>query len=207
MPHPDDAADLRQRTAAGASVRTIAAELGVTERTVRNRLSRAGIPLPRAARDARIDVEALLAEYRAGTPVSHLAKRYGVSSAWITRRVAEHGVQRDAPLNRKLPPLRYTQLADRRWLFEQMADGRSVYAIARQLQTGARTVRDALRRHGLTCRQLTPTPSTGSPTSTTPRSAPGLLSGSSPKRPRWRIGRAAPCHAKAGPNRLTASST
>jgi len=31
-----------------------------------------------------------------------------------------------------------------------MADGRSVYAIARQLQTGARTVRDALRRHGLT---------------------------------------------------------
>ncbi len=48
------------------------------------------------------------------------------------------------------PAPRYAELADRRWLAEQMADGRSVYAIARQLQTGARTVRDALRRHGLT---------------------------------------------------------
>jgi len=47
------------------------------------------------------------------------------------------------------PAPRYAELADRRWLAEQMADGRSVYAIARQLQTGARTVRDALRRHGL----------------------------------------------------------
>jgi len=51
---------------------------------------------------------------------------------------------------RKPPPLRYAQLADRRWLLEQMADGRSIYTIARQLQTGARTVRDALRRHGIT---------------------------------------------------------
>jgi len=56
VPHVADTAALLQQVEDGASVRTIAAKLGVTERTVRNRLSRAGIPLPRAARDARIDV-------------------------------------------------------------------------------------------------------------------------------------------------------
>ena len=46
VPHADDTAALVQRIESGASVRTIAAELGVTERTVRNRLRRAEIPLP-----------------------------------------------------------------------------------------------------------------------------------------------------------------
>jgi len=97
-----------------------------------------------------VDLEALFADYRAGAPVASLSERHSVGATWIRRRLAEHGAQRDVPVKRKPPPLRYAQLADRRWLLEQMADGRSVYAIARQLQTGARTVRDALRRHGLT---------------------------------------------------------
>ena len=62
----DDTADLLQRVESGASVRTIAADLGVTERTVRNRLRRAGIPLPSERRAADIDLEAVLADYRTG---------------------------------------------------------------------------------------------------------------------------------------------
>ena len=64
MPHADDTADLLQRVESGASVRTIAAELNVTERTVRNRLRRAGIPLPSVRKAASVDVEAVLADYR-----------------------------------------------------------------------------------------------------------------------------------------------
>lgn len=44
---------LRERIDAGVSVRTVAAELNITERTVRNRLQRAGIPLPSEVKAAR----------------------------------------------------------------------------------------------------------------------------------------------------------
>jgi hypothetical protein len=53
-------------------------------------------------------------------------------------------------LRRRTPPPRYEQLADRAWLLEWMAQGVSVYAVARELQTGHRTIQDALRRHGIT---------------------------------------------------------
>jgi len=145
---PDDTADLRSRVAAGASVRTIATEFRVTERTVRNRLRRAGIPLPSEVKAANVDLVAVFAEYRVGTPVTRIAERYPISAATTKRRAAEHGVQRDVPLRRKSPPPRFAALADRRWLLVQIADGRSVDAVARQLGTGHRTVRDALRRQG-----------------------------------------------------------
>src|SRR5215204_2611384 len=72
--HVPQPPDLHARVDAGASVRAIAAELGVTERTVRNRLHRAGIPLPSEVKAANVDLEAVFAEYRAGTPVATIAE-------------------------------------------------------------------------------------------------------------------------------------
>ena len=115
---------------------------------VRNRLRRAGIALPSERKAARVDLEAVLADYRSDVPVSTIAQRHQVGETWVRRRVAEHGVERDVPIKRKSPAPRYAQLADRRWLLERMAAGASVYAVAKELRTGARTVYDALRRHG-----------------------------------------------------------
>ena len=56
-------------------MRAIAAELGVTDRTVRNRLRRAGNPLPSERKAVGIDLEALFADYRAGVPMGTLAPR------------------------------------------------------------------------------------------------------------------------------------
>lgn len=140
---------LRRQVASGASVRQLAADLGVTERTVRNRLWRAGIPLPSTSRHADVDLEAIFAEYRTGAPVARLANRYGVGVAWLDRRLAEHGVSRDVKMQPKERALRFSQLADRRWLLERIAAGASVYAVARELGTDSRTIGHALRRHGL----------------------------------------------------------
>ena len=141
---------LLQRIESGAGVRAIAAELDVTERTVRNRLRRAGIPLPSERKAAGVDLEAVLADYRAGMPVRTIAERHQVGETWVRRRIAAYGVARDVPLKRKSPAPRYAQLADRRWLLQRMADGASVYAVAKELRTGTRTIYHALRRHGLT---------------------------------------------------------
>ena len=86
VPHVDDTADLAQRIESGASVRTIAAELDVTERTVRNRLRRAGIPLPSVRKAAGVDLEAVLADYRDGMPVRTIAERHQVGETWVRRR-------------------------------------------------------------------------------------------------------------------------
>ena len=130
MPH-FDSADLLQRVESGAAVRDIAAELNVTERTVRNRRRRAGIPLPSERKAAGVDLETVLADYRAGMPVRTIAQRHQIGETWVRRRVAAYGVARDVPLKRKSPAPRYAQLADRRWLLERMADGASVYVVAK----------------------------------------------------------------------------
>ena len=83
-------------------------------------------------------------------PVRTIAERHQVGETSVRRRVAELGVDRNAPLKRKAPAPRYPELADRRWLLERMADGASVYAVAKELRTGTRTIYYALRRHGLT---------------------------------------------------------
>ncbi len=104
---------LRQRIDAGVSVRTIAAELNITERTVRNRLQRAGIPLPSEVKAARIELDDVFAAYREGEPVVRIARRCGVSSRWVTDRLSEHGVTRDVPMQPKVRRSRYPALDDR----------------------------------------------------------------------------------------------
>ena len=89
---------------------------------------------------------------------------------------------RPAP-NRADVAVRLAELADRRWLLERMADGASVYTVAKELQTGIRTIYDALRRHGLARPPPPPTPSSGSPSSTMTRSVHRRRSGSSTRRP------------------------
>ena len=83
-------------------------------------------------------------------PVRTIAERHRVGETCVRRRVAAYGVARDAPLKRKSPEPRYAQLAGRRWLLERMADDASVYAVAKELRIGTRTIYHALRRHGLT---------------------------------------------------------
>ena len=189
MPHVDDTADLPQRIESGASVRTIAADLGVTERTVRNRLRRARIALPSESRAAGVDLEAVLADYRAGVPVRTIAERHRVGETWVRRRIAAYGVARDVPLKRRSPAPRYAQLADRRWLLQRMADGASVYAVAKELRTGTRTVYDALQRHRLAWPPPTADPVDRLAYIEDERSGPEQRSGSSTKRPCWRNGR------------------
>ena len=122
MPHVDDTADLLQRVESGASVRTIAADSNVTERTVRNRLRRAGIPLPSERRAAGVDLETVLADYRAGMPVRTIAERHQIGETWVRRRIAAYGVARDVPLKRKSPAPRYAPA--RRPAVATAADGR-----------------------------------------------------------------------------------
>ena len=146
----DDADWLRARIAAGARVADLAADSGVTERTVRNHLHRHGIALPGSFRYAHADLDAIFADYRNGIPAARLAAQHSVPPHWLYSQIRRHGVTRDAPLKRRPPPLRYPQLADRRWILEQLADGATVHGIARHLRTGHRTIRHALARHGIT---------------------------------------------------------
>jgi len=129
-------AHLRQRIDDGLSVRVIAAELGVTERTIRNHLRRLGIPLPSEVKATRIYLDDVFAAYRKGEPVVRIARRHGVSSRWVTDRLAEHGVTRDILMQPRVRRPRYPELDDRLWLLERLAEGRSVYGVARELGTG-----------------------------------------------------------------------
>ncbi len=47
---------------------------------------------------------------------------------------------RGVPLKPEIAGAPDVQLADRRWLLERMADGASVYAVAKELRTGTRTI-------------------------------------------------------------------
>ena len=130
---PLDADWLRQRVEAGDSTADMAAEAYVTPRTIRNALKANGIPLPRAVRDARIDLDAVLDAYRSSEPVDDIARRFGVSAWWIKSRARSLGVER--PTVRARRKSKWVELEDRRWLLEQLADGRSPYAIAKALGT------------------------------------------------------------------------
>ena len=107
MLHVDDnTADL-VHASIGASVRVIAAELNVTERTSRDPAASRRHPLPSERKTAGVDLEAVLADYRAGVPVRTIAERHRVGETWVRRRVAAYGVARDIPLKRKSPAPRY----------------------------------------------------------------------------------------------------
>ena len=126
----------------------MAAEAYVTPRTIRNALKANGIPLPRAVRDARIDLGAVLDAYRSSEPVDDIARRFGVSAWWIKSRARSLGVER--PTVRARRKSKWVELEDRRWLLEQLADGRSPYAIAKALGTTRQVVNIALDVHGIT---------------------------------------------------------
>ena len=142
-----DPAWLRERIEAGASAADIAAEAGVTARTIRAALHRHGLPLPRDVRNASIDLDAVFG--RAGEPVAHIARRWGVSPDWITSRVKRHRVQRAASWQRPRRRSKWPQLEDRRWILTQLAEGRTVHAIAKTLGTTRAVVKTALAAHGI----------------------------------------------------------
>ena len=145
---PLDAGWLRERVDAGASAADIAAEAYVSPRAVRYALHRHGIPLPSAVRHSHVDLDAVLDAYRTGEPVDEIARRTGVSPWWIKSRATRLGAER--PPGRPRRKSKYGELEDRRWLLEQLAGGRTAYAIAKQLGTTRQTVNIALTVHGIT---------------------------------------------------------
>ena len=139
---------LRERIEAGASADDIAAEVGVTARIVRTALHEHGIPLPRAARSARVDLDAVLDAYRTGEPIDAIAQRFRVSAWWVTSRAKRLGV--DRPQRRARRKSKWPELEDRRWLLGQLADGQTVYGIAKALGTTRQVVKIAVAAQGIT---------------------------------------------------------
>jgi hypothetical protein len=140
---------LRTRIEAGDTTRDVARKLKCTPRTVRNALHRQGIPLPREARNAAIDLDEVFDRYRRGVPVKQIAASLGVTAGWVTDRVKAHGIVRDVPIKRASRPSRFPELEDPDWLRRQLAhDGMT--KIAKMVGTTRTNVRAAISRHGIT---------------------------------------------------------
>ena len=134
------------RLDAGESVAAVAADAGVTERTIRNRLHRAGLPLAssrsRDRRRARLDDAAWLSD-------QHLAQSQNAST--IARRLGVSTVEVRAALDRfdiPLPPVRPELTAEA--LRAAFAAGETVSSIARRVGIDRSGVRQRMRRHEIT---------------------------------------------------------
>jgi predicted transcriptional regulator len=140
-----DVGEVVRRLDAGDTVKAIAAELGVTERTIRNRLHAAGLPLASdRGRDRR---RALLADpvwlrerYVAeNEPTWSIANRLGVETTAVSDALDRFGIAR--------PPSRPELSGDA--LRAAFCAGESVKSIARAVGVDRATVRREMRRHGV----------------------------------------------------------
>ena len=142
-----DIDEIVRRVDAGESLTTIAADVGVTARTLRNRLHTAGVVLPqerqRLRRRQRLqDSRWLHDQYVNAALAPHaIAKKLGVSTAEVSAALERFGIERepdgDDPLSRES-------------LIEAFGDGGSVKSIARTVGVDRTTVRRAMRKHGVT---------------------------------------------------------
>ena len=140
---------LRTRIEAGDTTRDIARKAKCTPRTVRNALHRHGIPLPREARNAAIDLDDVFDRYRRGVPVKQIAASIGVTAGWVIDRIEAHGIVRDVPIRRASRPSRHPELDDPDWLRRQPRTV-GMTTIAKRLGTSRTNVRAAISRHGIT---------------------------------------------------------
>ena len=90
----------------------------------------------------------MLADYRAGVKMAEIAARHGVSKEWIATRVKtlrrDQGGAGDATVRR----YKFPQLEDEAWLRERL-EKVGIRQVAREVGTSGRTVRAAIRRHGI----------------------------------------------------------
>jgi hypothetical protein len=85
----------------------------------------------------------LLRRSRAGTSVSVLARKLGVSFDWVAQRAIAPGMRHDRPSRqiRRRP----IELDSDEWLSAQLASGAGVRDLSRRLRVSRSTVRNALR--------------------------------------------------------------
>ena len=132
------------RLDAGDKVSAVAADVGVSERTIRNWLHRAGLPLTssrsRDRRRARLDDAGWLREHHLdqAQSASTIAHRLGVPTAEV--RAALDRFDISPPVNPVL-----TQAA----LLAGVDRGSTVSEIARRAGVQRKTVRTAMQRHGI----------------------------------------------------------
>lgn len=139
-----DVDDLRQRIEAGTTVAELAAERGITPRSVRLALRRLGVPLPSDVRRRRVNWAQVERDWRDNMTVSAIAHKYG-----ITENQVRYGVRQVAGSSARRAQPRYARLRDASWLRVQLAVGRSQADIARQLGADPTTVCEAIARHGI----------------------------------------------------------
>jgi transposase-like protein len=140
-----DVGEVARRLDAGDSVNAIAADLGVTARTIRNRLHAAGLPL--ASTRSRQRRRSLLADpswlrrqhVDEGLSAWAIGRELEVSTAEVRATLERFGIER--------PPVNPHLTADA--LRTAFADGATVTSIARTAGVDRATVRAALRRNGI----------------------------------------------------------
>jgi len=147
---------------AGATIRDVAAALGIPRSTVATILHEQGVPARPAARPRKLaeaQEKALTDAYRAGATVPALAARYGIGETlvrWVVRR-------RGARKHRE--PSRRARMTDAlsRQVVERYGAGENARAIAAALGVSKTAVYGVLHREGVPVRPTgrTPTLSAG----------------------------------------------
>ena len=140
-----DLDDVEQRLEAGDSMNVIAADLGVTPRTIRNRLQAADRPLERELRQQRQRDKLGEPAWLRGQFVeqlrspSDIANELNVSTAEVVAALELFGIAR--------PPVHPAPTGPA--LAAAFAKGGSVSAIARAAGVQRKTARTAMQRHGI----------------------------------------------------------
>ena len=145
VPAPSDIDVIVARLDAGERVKAIAADLGVTPRTIRDWLHAAGLPL--ASTRSRQRRRSLLADpswlrrqyVDEGLSAWAIGKELEIPTAEVRATLERFGIER--------PPVNSHLTADA--LRTAFAGGATVTSIARTAAVDRATVRTALRRHGI----------------------------------------------------------
>ncbi len=135
----------------GEPIDVIAREACINRATIYAILRRHGIEPSRKRRRSRRltpeEEEKLVEEYKSGVPVQELLEKYGISTTKLYEILRRHGVdlrsKRRSTTRRRLS---HEELEEIRRLWEQ---GKSIYAIAKELNRPVSTVYAALKRLGI----------------------------------------------------------
>jgi DNA-binding CsgD family transcriptional regulator len=146
--------EILDRATAGATYRTIAAELGLETRQVYGICRRAGAKAPRQPRppDAAItqrDRE-ILEDVRAGISMGAAARRYGISRQRVDQICQREGVRPRLPRGCNIAPEDRAALRERDLaIAEQVKAGTSVSAVSHAFGLSQEWIRDICRTAGV----------------------------------------------------------
>lgn len=92
-----DVGHIVQAYEGGEAPASIAARLGVTGQTIRNRLYEAGVEMRPGGPPVDLPMARVAAEYERGDSLPVLGRRYGIHGETIRRRLLRHGVKLRTP--------------------------------------------------------------------------------------------------------------